>query len=79
MTLSYDSTRGKSRPESDGNKGVLRIPQSSCITRASPSNCFVSYPGHSWRESYPSAKMQSVYSAAPTNLDKHFLKIFFWT
>ena len=37
---------GQSGPGSDGNKRVLRIPQSSSITRTSPSDCLVSYPGH---------------------------------
>ena len=45
-TLSGATTPGQSGPGSDGNKGVLCIPQSSSITEASPSNCFVSYPGH---------------------------------
>ncbi len=31
---------------SDGNEGVLRIPQSSSIAGTSPSDCLVSYPGH---------------------------------
>ena len=31
----------------DGNEGVLRIPQSSSITKTSPSDCLVLYPGHS--------------------------------
>ena len=43
---------------------VLCIPQSSSITGASPSDCLVSYPEHSLKESYPSAEMQLVYSAA---------------
>ena len=48
-------------------KGVLRIPQSSSITGALPSDCFVSYPGHSLGgESYSSAEMQSVYSTVPS-------------
>ena len=47
-------------------KGILCIPQRSINTGASPSNCFVSYPGHSLEESYPSAKMQSVYSTPTT-------------
>ena len=34
------------RPESDGNKEVLRIPQSSSIIGVLPSYCLVSYPGH---------------------------------
>ena len=46
---------GQSRPGSNGNKGVLLISQSSSMTGASPSDCFVSYPGHSLRQSYLSA------------------------
>ena len=37
-------------PGSDGNEGVLHIPQSSSITRTSASDRFVSYPGHSLGE-----------------------------
>ena len=63
-TLSGATTLGQSGPGSDGNKGVLHIPQIS-ITEVSPSDYFVSYLGHSLGESYPSAEMQSVYYAAP--------------
>ena len=45
--LSGATTLGPSGPGRDGNDGVLRIPQSSSITGASPSDCLVSYPGHS--------------------------------
>ena len=46
----------------DGNEGVLRIPQSSSIAGTSPSDCL----GHSLGVgSYPSAEKQSVYSTAP--------------
>ena len=45
-TLSGANTPGQSKPESDGNKGVLRIPQSSCITGASQSDYSMSYPEH---------------------------------
>ena len=45
-TLLGATTPGQSRPGSDGNEGVLRIPQISRITEASPSVCLVSYPGH---------------------------------
>ena len=57
---------GQSGPWSDGNKGVLRIPQSSNITGTSPSDCLVSYLGHSLvgGGAYPSAEKQSVYSPA---------------
>ena len=64
--LSSATTPGQSGPESNGNEGVLCIPQSSSITGTSPSDCLVSYPGHSLgRGSYPSAEMQSVYSTVP--------------
>ena len=38
---------GWSEPGSDSNEGVLRAPQSPNITGTSPSDCLVSYPGHS--------------------------------
>ena len=34
-------------PGSDGNEGVLYFPQSSSITGATPSDCLMSYTGHS--------------------------------
>ena len=40
--LSGAISPGQSRPGSDGNDGVLRIPQTSSITRASPSDSLVS-------------------------------------
>ena len=54
-TILVQSGRG-----SDGNKGILCIPQSSRITEGLPSDCLVSYPGHS-------AEKQSVYSTAPAD------------
>ena len=39
--------RGQSGPGSDGNEGVLHIPQSSSTAGTSPSDCLVSYSGHS--------------------------------
>ena len=62
--LSGATTTGQSGSESNSNEGVLCITQSSSSTKASPSDYSVSYPGHSLRESYPSAEMQSVYSTA---------------
>ena len=47
-TLSSATTPDQSGTGSDGNEGVLHIPQSSSITGTSPSDCLVSYPGHSW-------------------------------
>ena len=38
---------GQSGPGSNGNEGVLCIPQTSSIAGTSPSDCLVSYPGHS--------------------------------
>ena len=59
---------GQSGLGSNGNEGVLCIPQGPSITGTSPSDCFVSYPGHSLGGgSYPSAEMQSVYSTAPAD------------
>ena len=46
-TLLDSTAPGQSGPGSDGNEGVLSIPQSSSIIVTSPSDCFVSYPGHS--------------------------------
>ena len=66
--LSGATTSGQSGPGSDGNEGVLCIPQSSGITETSASDGLVSYPGHSLGGgSYPSAEKQSVYSVAPAN------------
>ena len=47
MDLSGATTPGQSGPGSDGNEGVLHIPQSSSIAGTSPSDCLVSYSGHS--------------------------------
>ena len=59
---------GQSGPGRDGNEGVFCIPQSYSITVASLSDYLVSYPGEGLGESYPSAEMQSVYSAAQVDL-----------
>ena len=48
----------QSRPGSNGHEGVLCIPRSSRITRNSPSDCLVSYLGHS---------LQLVYTTAPAD------------
>ena len=65
--LSGVTTPGQNGPGSNGNEGLLHIPLSSSITGASSSDCFVSYPGHSFRGgSYPSAEKQSVHSLALT-------------
>ena len=61
MTQSGATPPGQSRPGSNGNKRVLRIPQSSSITGTSLSDCLVLYPRYTLRGSYLSAEMQSVY------------------
>ena len=53
----------QSGPGSDGNERVLCIPQSSRITGTSPSDCLVSYPGHSLGGSYSSAEKKLAYSS----------------
>ena len=63
-TLSGATTPGQSGPGSNVNEEVLCIPESSSITRASPSDCLVLYLEHSLGESYSFAEMQSVYSTA---------------
>ena len=49
-------------------KGWSTFPQSSSITGTSPSDCYVSYPGHSLTGGlYSSVEKQSVYSTAPAD------------
>ena len=48
--LSGATTPGQSVSGSDGNKGELRLPQSFSITGTSPSDCLVSYLGHTLEE-----------------------------
>ena len=50
-TLLGATNPGQSGPGNDGNEGVLCNRESSSITEASPSDCLVSYPGHSLKES----------------------------
>ena len=57
-TLLGATTPRQSGSKSDDNEGVLRILQSSSITEASSSDCFVSYSGYS---------LQSVYFTAPAD------------
>ena len=58
---------GQSGPGSNGNEGVLCIPQIPSITGTPPSDCLMLYLGHSLGGSCPSAEMQSVYSTAPAD------------
>ena len=52
-------------------EGVFRIPQSSSTTGTPPSDCLVSYTGHSLEKFYPSAEVQSVYSIATLAKSNH--------
>ena len=63
MALSGATIPGQSGPESNGNEGVVRIPQSSSIAGASPSDRLVSYQD----THYPSAEKQLVYSSTPAD------------
>ena len=65
--LSGAKTAGQSGPGSNGNKGVLHIPQIS-KTGASPLDGLMPYPENLFGgRSYSSAEMQLVYSTAPAN------------
>ena len=64
-TLSVATT--PSEPGSNGNKGAFRIPESSRITGATPSDCFVSHSGHLVGDSYSFGEMQFVYSTPPVD------------
>ena len=44
--ISGATTPCQSGPRSNGNEGVLHIPENASITEASPSDCLVSYPGY---------------------------------
>ena len=63
-TWSGATILGQSGPGSDGNEGVLCIPQSSSITGALM-DCLISYPVYSLEESYTFSEIQLVNSTAP--------------
>ena len=46
-TLSGATTPDQCGPGNDGNEEEFHIPQSSCVNGTSPSDCLVSYLGHS--------------------------------
>ena len=66
-TLSGATTPDRSGSGYNVNEGVPHIPHS-FKTGASPSDCFVTYPGHSLMGFYTSAEMQSLYSVPPSQL-----------
>ena len=67
MAISGATIPGQSGPGSNSNEGDLHILQRPSITRTTPSDSVVSYPGHSLVGSYHSAEVQSVYSTAPAD------------
>ena len=68
-TLFGATTPGQNGPGSDGNEGILCIPQNFRITGASPSDYLCQNQDTHWGGggSYPSAEKQVVYSIAPAN------------
>ena len=71
-TLPGATIPGQNGPGRDGNKVLHHIPQSSTITRTSPSDCLVSHRTLIGKGSYPSAENQSVYSTAPADWANSF-------
>ena len=71
-TLLGATTPGQSDPGNNGNERILCIPQISSITEASLSDCL----GHSLRQSYPFAEIQSVYSTTPAECTIYELNSF---
>ena len=66
----------QSGPGSNGNEGVLYIPQTSIITETSPSDCLVSYIRTIVRGGLTlSAEAQSVYSTAPATWEIHSVNV----
>ena len=77
-TLSGATTQGQSESGSDGNKGVLRIPQSSRITGASASDYLVSNPGHSFEGVLPLCRDAVGVFYSPSQLGWQNLVEFSW-
>ena len=63
--LSGATIPSQSGPGSNDNERVLRILQSLCITETLPSDCLVSYSGHSLAGILFLCLVQSVYSTSP--------------
>ena len=71
------TTSRHSEPGSGGNEGLLRIPQSSCITEALQWNCLMSYLGHSLDESYLQQKCsQCILQPQPPGPSEYIVKFF---
>ena len=61
---------GQSEPGSDGNEGVLGIPQSNSNTGASPSDFLVLFPGYSLEEVLPLCREAVSVFYSPSRLVK---------
>ena len=68
MAQSGATTPRQCGPENNGNEGVLHISQSSSITGTSPSDCLVSYPGHSLLGVLPLCRGAVVVFFSPSRL-----------
>ena len=75
--ISGATTPRHSRHGSDGNEGVLRIPQSSSITGTSPSDCLVSYLRHSLGGGIPLCRDAVSVFYRPSRLGKIIFHISF--
>ena len=71
-TLSSATTPGQNGPGSDGNERVFHIPQSSSITGTSPSDCLVSYLGHSLGAGLPLCRDAVCVFYSPSRLGKEY-------
>ena len=66
-TLLGATTLGWSGSGSNGNEGMLHIPQSSTITGTLPSDCFVLYPGYSLRGLSPLTGQRNYFPSRGNN------------
>ena len=73
-TLSDAATPSQNWPWSDGNEGVLGIPQSSSIIGTSPSDCFVSYARNSLGGVLPLCREAIGVLYSPSQLGKNTLE-----
>ena len=58
------------------NEGVLCIPESSSITKTSPSGCLVLYSGHFWGKVVPLGKEVVGVFYSHTQLGKEIMKVY---
>ena len=76
-TLSDATTPGQNGPGSNGNEGILRIPQCSAITGTSVSDYLVSYPGHSLVGVLPLCRDAVGVFCSPSRLGKKGRSVWF--